>query len=239
MASNNNSNNKQTTSTTLRKPRVKIEPVSKCDFRELLMYQHEGWGRPAVELSVLESRQVAKDAAPTLLNLLWNALNGPEPETGNNHLRDLLCVHNAIPSLYFGKKLMHLMKFGPKDNGKKVYFYDCHRIEIASRYVYGLVEASTRLVRADSSALFGPSSWEDIAVLLGQSIAQTNNVVSGRRLAEALHLSAKGAKLLSLMLKTELQGVNLFDASSVRFSSDILASMPTISCIKLMACARP
>ena len=35
------------------------------------------------------------------------------------------------------------------------------------------------------------------------------------------------------MLKTELQGVNLFDAASVRFSSDVLASMPTICCIKL------
>ena len=50
---------------------------------------------------------------PCPLFRIWNALNGPEPETGNNHLRDLLCVHNAIPSPHFGKKLMHLMKFGP------------------------------------------------------------------------------------------------------------------------------
>ena len=95
------------------------------------------------------------------------------------------------------------------------------------------MEASVRLARADSSALFGPSSREDIEVLLGQSIAQTNNVVLVQRLAEALHLSAKGAKLLFLMLKMELQGVNLFDAAFVRFSSDILASMPTICCIKV------
>ena len=61
----------------------------------------------------------------------------------------------------------------------------------------------------------------------------SSRFVLGRRLAEALHLSAKGAKLLSLMLKTELQGVNLFNASSVRFSLDILTSMPTICCIKL------
>ena len=112
-----------------------------------------------------------------------------------------------------------------------VSFYDGHRIETASQYVYSLVEASTQLVRANQNALFGPSSWEDVEYLLRQSITNTENLTSYHHLSEALHLSSKGARLLSLMLRTELESINLFEATSVKFDSAVLVSMPTVRCV--------
>lgn len=111
--------------------------------------------------------------------------------------------------------------------GRAVYFKDCYRIELSADYVVGILEASSRLVRADGTALFGPSSWEDIKTLLEQSTAQTENVISGERLAEALHLASRGARLLSLMFQTELRCVNL-SWTKQSFDSDALTSMPTV-----------
>jgi hypothetical protein len=89
------------------------------------------------------------------------------------------------------QKLMDLMKYGPKAEGSSLYFKDPRRTELAAQYVYGLLWASKRLVRRDSGALFGPSSWDDIAVLLAQSVAETENMISGRRLAQGLQLAAR------------------------------------------------
>ena len=142
----------------------------------------------------------------------------------------------------YGPKVSHLFKHlaqillpdslihcNKSDTG--VFFYDGHRIEIASCYTYSLVEASAQLVRANGNALFGPSSWEEVQYLLYQSITNTENVTSDHRLSEALHLSAKGARLLSLMLRTELQGISLFESTSVKFDPDVLVSMPTVRCV--------
>ena len=90
MASSNNSsnsNNETSASSSLRQPKVEIEPVTERDWGDLLIPQE---GKPAVEPSVLQSRQVAKEVTPSLCKVLWSALDGPEPETGNNHLQDLL-----------------------------------------------------------------------------------------------------------------------------------------------------
>jgi len=125
------------------------------------------------------------------------------------------------------------MKFGPKGEGSSVYFKDPHRTELAAQYVYGLVSASSRLVRrGDSGALFGPSSWDDIEVLSSQSIVQTENMISGRRLAQGLQLAARGAKLLSLLFLTELQGQDLYSTSSATLDSTALKSMPTVRLVK-------
>jgi hypothetical protein len=148
-------------------------------------------GGPAVELSVLETRKTAKDFPPGLPNMLWCGLNSPEAQTASNFLWDLLCVHDSVPPSTMTQKLMDLMKYGPKAEGSSVYFKDPHRTELASQYVYGLLWASTRLARRDSGALFGPSSWDDIAVLLAQSVAETENMISGRRLAQGLQLAAR------------------------------------------------
>ena len=86
---------------------------------------------------------------------------------------------------------MDLMKFGPKAEGSSVYFKDPHRTELVSYYVFGLLSASRRLVRRDTGALFGPSMWNDIEVLLTQSLTETENMISGRRLAQGLHLAAR------------------------------------------------
>ena len=86
---------------------------------------------------------------------------------------------------------MDLMKYGPKAEGSSVYFKDPHRTELAAQFVYGLLGASNRLVRRDSGALFGPSSWVDIEMLLAQSVAETENMISGRRLAQGLQLAAR------------------------------------------------
>ncbi|KAL7539008.1 hypothetical protein ACHAXR_008967, partial [Thalassiosira sp. AJA248-18] len=190
-------------------------------------------GGPAVDPSILEMRKVAKDFPPSLPNVLWCALNSPEAQTGSNFLRDLLCVHDSAPPSTMVQKLMDLMKYGPKAEGSSVYFKDPHRTELAAQYVYGLVAASSRLVRRDASALFGPSSWDDIEVLLSQSIVETENMISGRRLAQGLQVAARGAKLLSLMLTTEVQGHDLYHKpSSVSLDSTALKSMPSIRLIK-------
>ncbi len=180
--------------------------------------------------ALFENKMKASDFPPTLPNMLWCALNSPEADTGASFLRDLLCVHKSVPPVSMVQKLFDLMKFGPKADGCKIHFKDPHRTELASEYVYSLLMASSRLVRRDGTALFGPSSFEDVSVLLSQSMDQTANMISGRRLAHGLHLSARGAKLLSLMLSTELQDVDL-SCTSVSFGTLSLKSKPTVSLI--------
>jgi hypothetical protein len=148
-------------------------------------------GGPVFKLSVLETRKTAKDFPPGLPNMLWCGLNSPEAQTASNFLWDLLCVHDSVPPSTMIQKLMDLMKYGPKAEGSSLYFKDPRRTELAAQYVYGLLWASKRLVRRDSGALFGPSSWDDIAVLLAQSVAETENMISGRRLAQGLQLAAR------------------------------------------------
>jgi len=229
--------------TTTTKKVVKSEPVEAADEvddasmidhddSECLALQALDSQGPAVAPPVLENRNVAKDFPAGLPNVLWCALNSPEPQTGANFLRDLLCVHDAVPPSTMVQKLMDLMKYGPKAEGSSVYFKDPQRIELASDYVYGLVSASSRLVRDDETALFGPSSWDDIDVLLSQSISETENMVSGRRLAQGLQLAARGAKLLALMLATELQGENLYSTSSPTFDSTSPKAMPTARLVR-------
>jgi hypothetical protein len=148
-------------------------------------------GGPAVDLSVLEKRKTAKDFPPGLPNMLWCGLNSPEAQTASNFLWDLLCVHDSVPPSTMIQKLMDLMKYGPKAEGSSLYFKDPRRTELAAQYVYGLLWASKRLARRDSGALFGPSSWDDIEVLMAQSLAETENMISGRRLAQGLQLAAR------------------------------------------------
>ncbi len=148
-------------------------------------------GGPAVELSVLETRKTAKDFPPGLPNMLWCGLNSSEAQTASNFLWDLLCVHDSVPPLTMIQKLMDLMKYGPKAEGLSMYFKDPCRTELAAQYVYDLLRASKRLARRDSGALFGPLSWDDIAVLMAQSVAETKNMISGRRLAQELQLAAR------------------------------------------------
>jgi hypothetical protein len=148
-------------------------------------------GGPAVDLSVLEKRKTAKDFLPGIPNMLWCGLNSPEAQTASNFLWELLCIHDSVPPSTMIQKLMDLMKYGPKAEGSSLYFKDPHRTELAAQYVYGLLSASKRLVRIDSGALFGPSSWDDIEVLMAQSVAETENMISGRRLAQGLQLAAR------------------------------------------------
>lgn len=226
---------------------IKAEPVEEetlDEFDQLDLNKHddedlEMWdeimnpeGSPATDPSVLAKRKIAKDFPPGLPNVLWCALNSSEAQTGANFLRDLLVVHESVPPSSMVQKLMDLMKYGPKAEGSSVHFKDPHRTDLASQYVYGLVSASSRLVRrGDSGSLFGPSSWDDIEYLLSQSIVQTENLISGQRLAHSLQLAARGARLLSLMLTTELQGENLFSTEST-LDSEKLKSMPTVQLIK-------
>ena len=111
-----------------------------------------------------------------------------------------------------------------------------HRTALAFDYARALVGSSSRLVGSDGSAPFGPKSWEDVCALLSQSIVETENLEPGTptgRLAEALHLSARGAGLLSLMLRTELRGRpppprSPYGAPPRPFGRDELRSMPTV-----------
>lgn len=189
-------------------------------------------GGPAIDPLVLEKRKIAKDFPPGLPNMLWCALNSPEALTGSNFLHDMLCAHDSVPPSTMVVKLMDLMKYGPKAEGSSVHFKDPARTELASQYVYALLWASRRLVRRDSGALFGPSCWDDIETLLSQSVTQTENMISGRRLAQSLQLAARGAKLLSTMLLTELQGHDLYSTTSTLDSTAMLG-MPTVRLVNI------
>jgi len=197
------------------------------DFSELCIPVEGG---PAIDPSVLENRKEAKDFPPGLPNMLWCALNSAEAQTGSNFLRDMLCAHDSVPPSSMVNKLMDLMKYGPKAEGSSIHFKDPYRTELAAQYVYGLLWASRRLVRRDTGALFGPSSWEDMEVLLEQSIKQTENMIFGRRLAQGLHPAARGSKLLSMMLLTELQGHDLY--STTTSTALDTTTMPSVRLVK-------
>ena len=200
------------------------------DFSDLFIPITYG---PTVDVSFLEMRETAKDFPPGLPNMLWCALNNPEAQTGTNFLLELLCVHDSIPPITMVQKLMDLMKYGPKADGANIYFKDPHRTELAAQFVYFLVGASNRLQRRDSAALFSPSSWNDIHVLFSQSMCETENCVSGRRLAQGLQLAARGAKLLSKMFVMDLQGYDLVSTSSdVLRDPTALNAMPTVRLVK-------
>lgn len=121
---------------------------------------------------------------------------------------------------------------GPKADGHNIFFKDPFRTELASQYIYSLLHHSNRLVRDDGSALFGPSEWADIESLLSQPITQTENMVAGKRLADGLHLAARGTKLLLLMLQTELRDVNLASPNSISFERMPLQAMPTVRLLR-------
>ena len=204
------------------------------DGEDLLELYIPEEGGPAIDPSVLENRKVAKEFPPGLPNMLWCALNSAESQTGSNFLRDLLCAHDMVPPSNTVGKLMELMKYGPKAEGSSVHFKDSYRTELATQYVYGLLWASRRLVKSDSSALFGPSRWDDIEVLLSQSITQTENMISGQRLAQSLQVAARGAKLLSMMLLTELQGRDLYSTTfTTPLDSMAMQSMPTVRLVRM------
>ena len=57
-------------------------------------------------------------------------------------------------------------------------------------------------------------------------------MISGRRLAQGLQLAARGAKLLSMMFQTELQGYDLYKTSSTSLDSEALTAMPTVRLVK-------
>ena len=203
-----------------------------CPSSSVITHHHG----PAVAHSGLQEKKTAKDFPPGLGSVLWCALNSPEAaQSGVNFLQDLLCAHDAVPPFTMVQKMMEMMKYGPKADGgtagRGVHFKDPHHTELTTEYLRDLLTASSRLVREDSTALFGPSSWDDIEVLLSQSIAETENMISGVRLSQGLHLAAHGAKLLHLMLTTELQGHDLYSASCVEFDSELFKAMPTVRLI--------
>ena len=97
---------------------VRIEPVSDTDYADLIGGREARGQGLLQQPGVAFARRTARDFPATLPNLLMMALNGPEPETGVGHLVNLLAVHDAVPNKTMCKKLMELLKLGPKDNGK-------------------------------------------------------------------------------------------------------------------------
>jgi hypothetical protein len=181
-----------------------------------------------VEFSFIGNKKVARQLPPGIPNMLWHALNCPEGKTGYNMLQDFLCVHDRVPGPDITSKLWQLMISGPKADGQNVFFKDPFRTELASQYVYSLVHQSKRLIRSDGSTLFGPSEWSDIESLLEQSTTQTEGMAAGKRLADGLHLAARGSKLLLLLLRTELREIDLTTPKSVTLESLPLQAMPTV-----------
>jgi hypothetical protein len=127
---------------------------------------------------------------------------------------------------------------GPKADGHKVFFKDPFRTELASQYIYCLVKHGERLIRSDGSAIFGPSEWDDVESLLEQPIVQTENMVAGKRLADGLHLAARGSKLLLLMLQSEMRDVVTKSPNSTSYDLMPLQAMPTVKQFKMKGAKR-
>ena len=213
-------------------PRVRVEPVRREDYAPDLV---RSGPVPSPTRPEVGGTVAARPIPATLPNLLMMALDGPEPETGLVHLLCLLQVHDALPPASSCRRLMEAVTRGPRERGGKARFGDVHRTDLACDYACALVGSSTRLVRTDGSAPFGPASWDDVSELLSRSTDGTDRLEPGvptGRLAEALHLAARGAGLLSLMLRTELRGRAPpppgGGAPPGPFGRDELASMPTV-----------
>mmetsp|Transcript_31044 Transcript_31044/g.53093 ORF Transcript_31044/g.53093 Transcript_31044/m.53093 type:complete len:777 (+) Transcript_31044:1289-3619(+) len=168
-------------------------------------------------------KQIAKEFPPDIVQTVRLALF-QQTETlqcGANLVRNLT-AQNLIPPESIARELMDVIK--------SFHYKNPLRTTFASLYASALVSASARLVRRNGSAIFGPSSWNDVEVLLSQS---TDRAVasSGIRLTHELQAAACGAKLLSLLLKTELLDFNL-SSTNYDVDSESLRAKPTVAELK-------
>ncbi|KAL7522379.1 hypothetical protein ACHAWX_007067 [Stephanocyclus meneghinianus] len=208
--------------------RASLYPSSHGGEDEDIAYDERDFDDPDAEFRFIGTKKLALLLPPGIPNMLWHALNCPEAKTGANMLHEFLCVHDRVPGPDMIRKLWQLMVKGPKADGHNVYFKEPFMTELASQYVYGLIHHGKRLIRSDGSTLFGPSEWNDIESLLSQSIDQTENMVAGKRLADGLHLAARGSKVLYLMLQYELHDVNTMSVLSNSFDTMSLQTKPTV-----------
>jgi len=168
-------------------------------------------------------KEVANEFPPGIVQVVRTALF-QQTETlqcGANLVRNL-CAQSSMPPESIARELLDAVKCFHYKNPMRTHF--------AHLYASGLVSASARLVRRNGKAIFGPSSWDDIEVLLSQS---TDRAVatSGIRLTHELQTAACGAKLLSLMLKTELLDYDL-SSTEFDFNSESLKAKPTVVVMK-------
>ncbi|KAK1738979.1 hypothetical protein QTG54_010295 [Skeletonema marinoi] len=168
-------------------------------------------------------KQIAKEFPPDIVQTVRLALF-QQTETlqcGANLVRNLT-AQNLIPPESIARELMDVIK--------SFHYKNPLRTTFASLYASALVSASARLVRRNGSAIFGPSSWNDVEVLLSQSTDQAV-ASSGIRLTHELQAAACGAKLLSLLLKTELLDFNL-SSTNYDVDSESLRAKPTVAELK-------
>mmetsp|Transcript_3534 Transcript_3534/g.7430 ORF Transcript_3534/g.7430 Transcript_3534/m.7430 type:complete len:732 (-) Transcript_3534:2939-5134(-) len=168
-------------------------------------------------------KQIADEFPPDIVQTVRLALF-QQTETlqcGANLVRNLT-AQNLIPPESIARELMDVIK--------SFHYKNPLRTTFAGLYASALVSASARLVRRNGSAIFGPSSWDDVEVLLSQS---TERAVAsaGIRLTHELQAAACGAKLLSLLLKTELLDFNL-SSTNYDFNSESLRAKPTVAVLK-------
>mmetsp|Transcript_22258 Transcript_22258/g.34382 ORF Transcript_22258/g.34382 Transcript_22258/m.34382 type:complete len:1367 (+) Transcript_22258:2215-6315(+) len=168
-------------------------------------------------------KQIAEEFPPDIVQTVRLALF-QQTETlqcGANLVRNLT-AQNLIPPESIARELMDVIK--------SFHYKNPLRTTFAGLHASALVSASARLVRRNGSAIFGPSSWNDVEVLLSHS---TDRAVfsSGIRLTHELQAAACGAKLLSLLLKTELLDFNL-SSTDFDFNSEPLRARPTVAVLK-------
>ena len=169
------------------------------------------------------TKQIANEFPPQIIQTVRFSLT-QETESlqfGANLVRRLL-AQNLIPPESIVRELLVVLK--------DFHYKNPNRTHFAHLYASELVSASARLVRRNGKAIIGPSSWDDVEVLLSHS---TDRAVasSGIRLTHELQTAACGAKLLSLMLKTELLDYNL-SSTEFEFSSESLKAKPTVAVMK-------
>eukprot|EP00984_Skeletonema_dohrnii_P007154 scaffold2581_cov84-Skeletonema_dohrnii-CCMP3373.AAC.9 len=107
-------------------------------------------------------KQIANEFPPDIVQTVRLALF-EQTETlqcGANLVRNLT-AQNLIPPESIARELMDVIK--------SFHYKNPLRTTFAGLYASALVSASARLVRRNGSAIFGPSSWDDIEVLLSQS----------------------------------------------------------------------
>ena len=151
------------------------------------------------------------------------ALFGDDPTQGDLNIIRHLCIENHAPPEYIARKLFDMIK----DANYKAPL----QLFIADKYASALVSMSARLVRHDGSAIFGPSSWEDIELLLSQS-TDLIKASSGTRLTRELQIATCGSKLLANLLRTELLDFDMY-TTGMDFSSETLKAKPTVEIMKV------
>jgi hypothetical protein len=131
------------------------------------------------------------DMHTSLANAYWKALNSAQPHIGSQSLHMLL-DSDELPPLKLCGDLIHLLTFGPLNQGHA--FYDGNRIQMALAYVQRLVEKHPKLMYERLAEAAGNEYWKTVLdQLLTLPYGEDDTI------ADALNLHCFSMKVLELL----------------------------------------